>query len=217
VSRLDFFLYLITDGESDADARVLAALRAVPAGSVAVQLRNKGTGGAALLRVAERLREITRAHAAPLFINDRLDVALAVDADGVHLPGHGLPAAAVRGLLGDRLRIVCAAHSLAEAEASFLAGADAVTFSPIWPTPSKPDDPAVPEHARVFPVGIAALGEAVAALPGPVFALGGVDTEERAAECASVGARIACLRAVLGAADPGQAAAAFLAAVTKAA
>lgn len=211
--RVGFHLCLITDGMTYPESALVAALSAVPEGSVAVQLRNRGLGGADLLRLAERLRTLTAAARAPLFINDRLDVALAVGAEGIHLPGHGLPPRRVRHLLETGLLVSCASHSLVEARLLAAEGADCVTFGPIWPTPSKPDDPAVPASARVAPVGPAALAEAAAALPVPVFALGGVDTSARAAACAAAGARVACLRAVLAAADPAAAARAFLAAV----
>lgn len=212
-----FALYLITDGKTYPEERLEQALLGVPAGSVAVQLRNRSLGGAALLRLAERLRVVTRLFGAPLFINDRLDIALAVGADGVHLPGHGLSPRDVRNLAADRLKIFAATHSIAEAQRAALQGADFVTFGPIWPTPSKPDDPSLPAEMRVVPVGTEQLAAAVSALPVPVFALGGIDTVDRAEECAAVGARIACLRAILSDDDPAIIAAAFLDAIKPAA
>jgi thiamine-phosphate pyrophosphorylase len=189
---VDAAIYLITDGNTYPQERLEQALLAVPMGRLAVQLRNRALEGAALFRLTERLRTITALFSAPLFVNDRLDVALAVGADGVHLPGHGLFPRDVRALVQERL-LICAA------------------FGPIWPTPSKPAE------SGLFPVGTAALAEVAAALPVPVFALGGIDTPERAAACAEAGARIACLRAILGDADPGAAAAVFLDAIKPAA
>src|SRR5438105_2349530 len=98
--RVGFWLYLVTDGQSEhgpasagrsavLEDRLSAALAAVPRGTVAVQLRARGMEGAALLAAAERLRQLTRRLGAPLFINDRMDVALIVGADGVHLPARG--------------------------------------------------------------------------------------------------------------------------------
>ncbi len=208
-------LYVITDGEADALLRLQAALSAVPDGSLAVQLRNRTCTGAALFHFAERLRSLTAQHRTLLFINDRLDVALAVAADGVHLPGHGLPPQTVRRIGGSHLQISAATHSLQEASAAARAGADCVTFGPIWPTPSKLEDFTVPEQARVYPVGLSPLGAVTAALPIPVFALGGIDTPERAAKCAASGARTACLRGILFAPDPAAAAAAMLSAVVQ--
>lgn len=130
-----------------------------------------------------------------LFINDRIDVALAVDADGVHLPGQGLPAHIARRFVGERLVLCAAAHSLAEARMLARAGADAVTLSPIWPTPSKP--PLAVDKGGVGPLGLGPLSQAVQQLSVPVFALGGIDRVERVIACAAVGARVACLRALL--------------------
>jgi thiamine-phosphate pyrophosphorylase len=223
--RVGFWLYLITDGvfetrggsaalPSQMESRLTTALAAVPRGTAAVQLRARGLDGGALLSVAERLRQLTRRLGAPLFINDRLDVALLVGADGVHLPAHGIPARAARRLCGSRMTIGASTHSVAEARAAVVGGADFVTFGPIWPTPSKPplDVAAFPPMSGgvVSPVGVEGLADAVTVLPVPVFALGGVDSVERAQKCIAAGARVACLRAVLGAEDPAAAARALL-------
>jgi len=203
---------------SDRVAKCLTAvLSAVPPGSIAVQLRSPRLSSAALHDRALWLRALTARHGAPLLINDRIDVALAVGADGVHLPGHGLPAHSLRRWLGSGLQICAAAHSVAEARLLAQAGADAVTLSPIWPTPSKPALPVA--QGGVQPLGLSILAQAVRQLAVPVFALGGIDSIERAAACASLGARIACLRALLSA-DPDAArarAVTFVAAMTSAA
>lgn len=194
-----------------------AVLSAVPPGSIAVQLRSPRLSSAALYERALWLRDLTARHGAPLLINDRVDVALAVGADGVHLPGHGLPAHSLRRWLGSGLQICAAAHSVAEARLLAQAGADAVTLSPIWPTPSKPALPVA--QGGVQPLGQSILAQAVRQLAVPVFALGGIDSIERAAACASLGARIACLRALVSA-DPKSASAravSFVAAMTSAA
>lgn len=217
MSSVRFQIYLITDGKTYPEARLEQALWAVPGGSVAVQLRNRALQGAELLRLALRLRSITSLFSAPLFVNDRLDVALSSGADGVHLPRHGLSPQAVRKLVANRLLISAAAHSLDEARALSQSGADCLTFGPIWPTPSKPDDPSIPVAERVSPVGTEVLFTVTRALSIPVYALGGIDSSERAAECAAAGSRVACLRAILGDADPAAAIRAFLEAVTKAA
>jgi thiamine-phosphate pyrophosphorylase len=173
-----------------------AALRALPAGAAAVQLRAKPLGGRALLDAARTLREVTRGRAL-LFVNDRFDVALAAGADGVHLPARGLPVGAARrgiGAAGGALLVGCSTHSLAEARMAARAGADFLTFGPVFPTASK--------AAYGAPVGLDALGEVARAVGVPVFALGGVDAA-RVAACSERGARVACIGAVLGAADPG--------------
>jgi len=219
VRPVAFQLCLITDGQHPAEAAIAAALDAVPAGSAAVQLRNRSLGGRELLRLGERLRNLTHKYGAPLLVNDRLDVALAVGADGVHLPAHGLPLRAARCLLGEQRLISAAAHSLSEIRTLVRNSADFVTFGPIWPTPSKPADSSIPAAQRVLPIGISGLTAATAELGPqvPIFALGGIDTAERAAACAAAGARVAAIRGVLGAAEPAAAARAFLEAVRRSA
>ncbi|MBL9005320.1 MAG: thiamine phosphate synthase [Myxococcales bacterium] len=198
------------------EALLACVLSAVPAGALALQLRNRTLPTAALLERARSLRALTWRYGAPLLINDRLDVALAVEADGVHLPGQGLPPQIVRRWLGERLLICAAAHSLAEARLLAQAGADAVTLSPIWPTPSKPELPI--EKGGVQPLGLHVLAQAARSLPVPVFALGGIDRVERVAACAAAGARVACIRALLSPSSDaaGLRAAAFVAAATAA-
>src|SRR5439155_6613034 len=108
---------LITDGfDARTAARVDAALAALPAGLAAVQLRAKTLDGAALYAAAAALVEIVRARGAKLVVNDRADVALAVGADGVHLPARGLPVKQARRWLGERLVIGASVHGAEEAE-----------------------------------------------------------------------------------------------------
>ena len=200
-----FRLYLITDEEIAAGPkRVEAALSAVPRGAAAVQLRARSLDGRALFERALALREVTREHGALLLVNDRLDVALATGADGVHLPVAGLPVAGARRL-APHLLLGASTHTLDEARSAHRAGADFVTFGPVFATPSK--------AAMGEPTGLPALGAVATALPIPVLALGGVD-EGRAAACVAVGAGVACIRAVLGAGDPAAAAAAMWRAIT---
>jgi len=197
-------LLLITDGwDADTARRVEAALAALPAGLAAVQLRAKALSGRALHDAALVLRTITAAHGAPLLVNDRIDVARAAGADGAHLPANGLPTkAARRAAAGDGFLLGASTHSLDELR---MAGAvDYVVFGPVFAAAGKGP-----------PVGIAALGEAVRAARVPVFALGGVDAV-RAAECVRAGARVACIGAVLGAADPAAGARAMAAALERA-
>ena len=197
VGEIAFRLYLITEGEGDELCRrVTLALKAISPGMAAVQLRAKHLTGRALFATAERLREITQLYGAPLFINDRLDIALATAADGIHLPGNGLPVSAVREL-APKIFIGSSTHSLSEARAAIEQGANFVTFGPVFATPSK--------AGMGQPLGMELLARAVTTLRAPVFALGGIDVA-RASGCAQVGARVACIRAVLGAADPAQAA-----------
>ena len=193
-------LYLITDrtqtvGRSIVEvvARALEGLAGsgLDPGEVAVQLREKDLGGRALFALARPLREVTAAAGVRLFVNDRIDVALAVGADGVHLGGTSLSPAEARAL-APTLAVAVSTHGAADVRAAAGKAAFAV-FGPIRDTPSK----------RVYgpPLGVAALAEA-APLGLPLLALGGIEAGDVAAVVA-VGARgVACVRPVMAAADP---------------
>lgn len=199
-----FRLLLITDGfDARTGGRVDAALAALPPGVAAVQLRAKTLEGRALWAAATELAAITHARGGWLLVNDRVDVALAAGADGVHLPARGLPPAAARTLLGETRWVGVSTHTAEEARAACASGADYVTFGPIFATPGKG-----------APVGLAALAAVVESIPGSgrVFALGGLGGPE-ARRAASAGAGVACIRAVLGADDAGAAARALWAAI----
>ncbi|MFA5517183.1 MAG: thiamine phosphate synthase [Desulfuromonadales bacterium] len=199
---VDFDLYLITDRTRVFGGDLLPAVERALAGGVrAVQLREKDLPAGELFALAEKMRSLTRRFDARLLINDRLDVALAVDADGVHLGGGALPAAAARRLLGPQRLIGVSTHALSEVHAADQAGADFVTFGPVYPTPSK--------AAYGPPLGLAALRQACRNAPLPVFPLGGI-TAERVPALRDAGCpRAACIGAILFAADPAAAAVRF--------
>lgn len=184
-------ILLVTDrrlGEPVALAR--RALAGVEPGRVIVQLREKDLDGGPLLALARRMRDVTRG--AMLVINDRLDVALAAGADGVHLPERGLDVATARRL-APGLLVGVSTHSPASALAA--AGADYVVLGPIRATPSK--------AAYGPPLGLDAVREAAAAIAGrvPLYAIGGIETAEHARLALGAGAHgLAGIRAF---ADPG--------------
>jgi thiamine-phosphate pyrophosphorylase len=143
----------------------------------AVQLREKDLGGKELLALALAAREHLTG-AGLLLINSRVDVAISAGAAGVHLPASGLPIVDLRRRFGDDLVIGRSTHTLGEVAAAAAAGADYVTFGPVYETPSK---------LRYGPPrGLSELRRA-AAVGLPVYALGGV-TIERLAEVADAGA-----------------------------
>jgi thiamine-phosphate pyrophosphorylase len=204
-------LYIVTDRDATAGRPlpqvVAAALRGVEPfreadGTlpVAVSLREKDLGGRELLALARELAAITRAARARLFINGRVDVALAAGADGVHLPGNGLAPADVRAI-APMLAIAVSTHTKKEIEVAAQAGVAFAVFGPVFDTPSK--------RGILTAVGLLELREA-ARSHLPVLALGGI-THRDAGACARAGAAgIACIRAVLGASDPGSSAAEFV-------
>jgi thiamine-phosphate pyrophosphorylase len=199
----DFRLYLITD-RSRAGGKALAAVvrEALEGGVKAVQLREKDLPAAALYPLAVELRRITSEFNARLIINDRLDIALAVGADGVHIGVNSLPVAAARRLLGKGNIIGYSAHSIDEALRAQADGADFVTFGPLYTTPSK--------AAYGEPCGVKKLADAVSALDIPVIALGGISSANTT-EALSANVRgIAVISAILAAADPRGTAASLL-------
>lgn len=182
-------------------AEALAVGRAFLAGGAAVlQLRDKRSDGRALLETARSLRALTRAAGAVFVVNDRLDVALLADADGVHVGQDDLPVAEVRrcvaALGGPRWFLVgLSTHDLDQVRQGVASGADYLGFGPIHATSSKPD--------ALSPRGCARLREAVeAAGATPIVAIGGV-SRANAAELRACGAAMgAVISEVAGAAEP---------------
>lgn len=191
----DFRLCLITDRMQTAGRTLPAVVAdALRGGLQAVQLREKDLTAAQLFELAVVLRRLTRDCGAKLLVNDRLDVALAVGADGVHLGAAGLPVAHARRILGNGLLIGYSAHSAAEALQAQCDGADYVTLGPVYSTPSK----------AVYgqPLGVAVLAEARRNMRIPVFALGGIK-QSCVADVLAAGAHgVALISAILASRDP---------------
>jgi thiamine-phosphate pyrophosphorylase len=201
---IDFNLYLITDRLNLPDGKNLldqveAALRG---GVKAVQLREKDLLFHDLLPMAQQLRTLTRQYGAKLLINGNFDIALSVDADGAHLPSDNPPIELARNILGDEALIGVSTHSLAEVQTAEAAGADFVTFGPVYPTPSKAQYGA--------PVGFEKLREVCEVASIPVFALGGVTSEKVTALRGTGCSCFACIGAILNSDDPATVAKKFL-------
>jgi thiamine-phosphate pyrophosphorylase len=169
-------------------AAVERAVAGCPPGSVVVQVREKDLDGGPLFQLVRAAQPF-----APVVVNDRLDVALAAEAFGVHLPERGLAVATARAL-APSLVVGVSRHAAAPDT-----GADLVQLGPIWATPSKPTAP---------PLGEAAL--AGAAGPATLVAIGGIDSPARAHAATAAGAAAV---AVIRAAWSGAALSAFVAAV----
>lgn len=168
VRTIDFSLYLITDRTlfQDETAMFRGLEQALQGGVKALQLREKDMDTRGLLSLAYRLRELTGRYRARLFINDRLDIALAVDADGVHLGNSSIPVAAARKVAGERMLIGRSTHGLAEAVEAEKSGADFITLGPVFETPSKK------QYGE--PLGLSMLQKVTSGVALPVFAIGGI-------------------------------------------
>jgi len=197
VSR-QFSLHLVTEPRRTPDALRTAIEAALGAGVDWVQLRDKSGSAAAMYQQATHLREVTRAKHAHLSINDRLDVALAVEADAVHLAGQSLPVDAAAHVARQRLLVGRSVHSLTEAQLAVDQGADYLTFGSVYPTQSHPGMP---------PHGLEALAEVVSQVSVPVLAIGGISSHNLEPVLATGCAGIAVISAILSAADPRAAAA----------
>lgn len=164
-----FPLYFITDRTQTTEGRLSIVVEQALVGGVRmVQLREKDLSSRAFFELALELRTLTTKFQAMLIINDRIDIALAVGADGVHLGLSSIPVSAARTLLGKTKKIGYSAHSIEEALQAEHAGADFVTFGPVFDTPSK--------RKYGQPVGIILLADVVKKLSIPVYALGGIKT-----------------------------------------
>lgn len=197
--RVAFPLYLITDRRQVAAGHSLlsATEAALRSGVPAVQLREKDLPAGELFSLAKDMRALTRNYHALLLINDRLDVAMACDADGVHLGEDSLPADIARRILGPEPLIGVSTHSLDGALAAARCGADFLTFGPVFATPSK----------AVYgpPKGLRSLRDICRQVPLPVYALGGIRASHQEAVLAAGAAGIALISAILATDDPGAA------------
>jgi thiamine-phosphate pyrophosphorylase len=197
-------LVVITDRSLAAPRPVLDVVAAaLAAGAPAVQLRDKEASASELLATARDLRELTGRFGALLFVNDRLDVALAAQADGVHLGPDDLPVAAARRSVPRDFLVGFSTDDPEEARRAVAAGADYLGCGAVYPTGSKVDAGAI--------IGLARLDGVARAVAVPVVAIGGV-TPVRASEVAATrAAGVAVIGAVMAAPDPGAAAAGLLA------
>ncbi len=189
-------LIVITDSRLAGDRGVVRQVeRALEAGAPAIQMREKEMGAGAALELGRRLRALTREHGALFFVNDRLDLALALGADGVHLGPTDLPVAEVRGQSPSGFLIGYSTDDPETAVQAQADGADYLGCGTVWPTSSKEDPGAV-----IGPEGLAQVARAVSI---PVVAIGGI-TPARARELSRCGATgVAVIGAVMAAPDPG--------------
>ncbi|NBW62509.1 MAG: thiamine phosphate synthase, partial [Synechococcaceae bacterium WB4_1_0192] len=203
-------LYLVTSPSPRLEAVVEAALRG---GVRLVQYRAKEGSAdaqgqpitdAVRLEQALALRALCRRHGALLLINDRLDIAAAVEADGVHLGQGDLPPALARQLLGPDVLIGRSTHAISQLRQAVADGCDYVGVGPVNATPTKPGRE---------PVGLDYVRQAAADSPIPFFAIGGIDATNLAAVQAAGAERVAVVRAITEANDPEQASRVLLAAL----
>jgi thiamine-phosphate pyrophosphorylase len=207
-AKVSFKLYLITDRRVVRNGDLVAAcersLSAAPPGTIALQLREKDLPARELLELALRLREICSRTGTLLIVNDRVDVAIAANADGVHLPFDSIGVGMARKLLAPKCLVGVSTHSPPDVAGAAREGADFAVFGPVFDPISKP--------ATGPAWGAAGLAAACRAGAIPIFALGGI-TPERARELLAnpnPPAGVAAIGAIFAAESPAAATAAMI-------
>jgi thiamine-phosphate pyrophosphorylase len=202
-------LCVLTDaGLAPGRGHVAIAAAALAGGADMIQLRDKTGDLRDLLPQARAIRALCRSHGAVFIVNDRVDLALAADADGAHVGQQDLPAASARRLLGPGRILGVSTHSLEQAEAARRVGADYIGFGPMFPTGTK--------DTGYAPRGPEALGEIRRTVSLPILAIGGITLENVSAVIEAGATAPAVISAVAAADDIAAAAAAFLRTVTTA-
>lgn len=196
-------LCLITDRRFIGDRLLVDVVReAIKGGIQLIQFREKALGRRAAFEDATALRELTAAHGVLFLVNDDVDLAMAVEADGVHLGQDDLPLAVARDLLGTNRIIGISTHTPQEALEAQAGGADYIGFGPIFETGTKPTGRP--------PLGIKGIAMVRRQVTVPIYAIGGL-TSERVAEAVRAGAHgVAIISAILASPDVRQATSEFI-------
>lgn len=196
-------MYLITDRNQTGGRPLTDVVKEALAGGVkAVQLREKDLPIRELLRLAEEMIKITKEAGAMLFINGRIDAAIAVEADGIHLGQTDLPVDVVRRIVGNRFMIGVSTHNLIEAKEAEAGSADFITFGPVYETPAKL------KYGK--PIGIKGLKIAKSGVSIPVYAIGGINSGNIKHILSAGADGVALISAVMGAKEPKKAVEALL-------
>lgn len=191
-------LHVLTDTILQSRFSHLELVRmAIKGGADTIQFRQKVGATREMIEIVRQLKQLCLDSGVTLIVNDRVDIAIAAEADGVHLGQNDFPIPQARKLLGESRIIGGSAATLEEAQKCLVEGADYIGFGPVYPTTSKADaDPVT---------GIKLLKQTVEAIPLPIIAIGGISADNTA-EVIRAGARgIAVISAVCCQEDPEQA------------
>jgi len=197
-------LYLVTssDGFESDDDFLNAVASALDGGVRLIQLREKSHDAKRIIKLAKKIRELTSLYDAIFILNDRIDIAQIVDADGVHLGQDDVDIKDARAMLGDKMIIGLSTHCPEDARKAVAAGADYIGVGPIFTTPTKPGRTAVTTaYAKWVSENIDI----------PWYAIGGIDLDNVSDVLNSGAKKIAVVRAVINAQNPSEAAKNFLA------
>jgi thiamine-phosphate pyrophosphorylase len=192
---IDYSLYLVTDRELAGERSIHDIVEAAIKGGVTcVQLREKSSTTLEFIEEALSIRELLRRNNIPLIINDRLDVAQAVHADGVHLGTTDMPLEMARSIVGNSMIIGASAESLADAIKAERDGADYIAVSPIYETPTK--------VYAFSPLGLKGLREIRGAVKTPLVGIGGLNKGNSDEIIRNGADGIAVVSAIVAAEDP---------------
>lgn len=189
--------YLVTQRSRSAGRPTASIVEAALSGGVdVVQLREKGVDARTRYRTGRRLRELTAGAGADLIVNDRVDLAAALDADGVHLGQSDLPVEVAREQLGEEAIVGCSASTVSEAQDAVAAGADYLGVGAVYGTRSK--DVADAKDG----IGPERVGEIARAVDVPVVGIGGIDPSNAAPVVEAGASAVAVISAITSADDP---------------
>lgn len=168
MNTVDLSLYLVTDNSDDVEKFLSTIEEAIKGGVTVVQIREKTADTLDFYNLALKVKEITTKYNVPLIINDRVDIALAIDADGVHVGQSDMPCDVTRKLIGPDKILGVSAATIPEAEKAERDGADYIGTGAVFPTATKDDAPKVTKDE---------LKEIVESISIPVVAIGGINLD----------------------------------------
>ena len=168
MKNIDLSLYLVTDKSDDVEKFLNTIEEAIKGGVTVVQIREKTADTLDFYNLALKVKGITTKYNVPLIINDRVDIALAIDADGVHVGQSDMPCDVTRRLIGEDKILGVSASTVDEAQKAEKDGADYIGTGAVFPTATKDDAPSVTKEE---------LKEVVDSIEIPVVAIGGINLE----------------------------------------
>ena len=193
MKKLDLSLYLVTDKSDDVEKFLKTIEEGIKGGVTVVQIREKTADTLDFFNLALKVKEITRKYNVPLIINDRVDVALAIDAEGVHVGQSDMPCDVTRKLVGPDKIVGVSAATIDEARKAEKDGADYIGTGAVFPTATKDDAPKITKKD---------LKEIVDSINIPVVAIGGI-TLDNAHELIDTGiAGLSVVSAIMSSDDP---------------
>ena len=193
MNNIDLSLYLVTDNSDDVEKFLNTIEEGIKGGVSVVQIREKTAETLDFYNLALKVKEITAKYDVPLIINDRVDVALAIDADGVHVGQSDMPCDVTRKLIGNDKILGVSAATIEEAKKAEKDGADYIGTGAVFPTATKDDAPSITKQD---------LKDVVESINIPVVAIGGI-TLENAHELTDTGiAGLSVVSAIMSSENP---------------